>query len=314
VTFTVNARGTPPLSYQWYFNDTTPLAQGTAATLQLTSVTPDLAGSYKAVVSNSYGSVTSAPAQLTVVVRATILTGPASQTVTNGDSATFSVAAAGTPPLSYQWFFNQTEALSGATGSSLTLSPARGNLAGAYAVVVSNPYGSVTSSPAQLTVDVPANILNSPTNQVVPSGTTVIFAVSAEGTDPLTYQWWLNLTNQLAGATNSILLLPAVTNENSGNYSVVVSNAFGVALSLPANLRVLVPAKLISLTRSQNVVSLTFSTVPNLLYSVYYSDDLGNTNWTALPKESLLPGTGAPITVQDPRASVRYRFYRIVVE
>ena len=311
---TVNAQGTPPLTYQWFFNETNSLAPGTGATLTLNNVTPDQAGNYDVVVGNSYGNSTSSPARLTVVVKAAITVGPASQTATNGGTVAFSVLAQGTTPLAYQWYFNQTQSLAGATSSTLSLSPVTASQAGSYLVVVSNPYASVTSAPAQLAVNVPATILSGPTNQVVQSGTNVIFVVNAQGSDPLVYQWYFNATNQLTGATNAILSLPGVTNQNSGDYSASVSNAFGFGVSQPANLRVLVPTQLISLTRSQNVVALTFSTVPNLIYSVYYNDDFGTTNWLSLPKGTLLPGTGAPITVQDPRASGAYRFYKITVE
>lgn len=89
---------------------------------------------------------------------------PASTTVSVGASATFIVeAAAGATP-SYQWYFNGT-LISGATGSSLTISPARSADAGEYSVVVTNDLGSATSNRATLTVN--AATLPSPTG---PSG------------------------------------------------------------------------------------------------------------------------------------------------
>ncbi len=314
VALTVDAVGTPPLTYQWYFDQSNSLASGTDATLTLSGVTPVQAGVYEVVVSNAYGSATSPPAQLSVVVPAGITAGPASQVATNGDTVNFSVAAQGTTPLGYQWYFQQTQALAGATGSVLSLNGVTTNQAGSYAVVVTNAYASVTSAPALLTVVAPPAIVAGPDSQVVTNGATVIFAVLAQGTAPLIYQWYFNATNAIGGATNTSLALASVTNGNDGGYSVTISNAYGGALSAPATLRVLVPARLVSFSRSQNVVSLTFSTVPNLFYSVYYNDNLGTTNWIALPKATLLPGTGSPITLQDPRANVEYRFYKIVVQ
>src|SRR2546422_2254966 len=84
--------------------------------------TSDECGRLPVVVSNSAGSVTSNAATLTVnaaVVPPSITTQPTSQTVTAGQSATFSVAASGTAPLSYQWRKNGT-AISGATSASYT--------------------------------------------------------------------------------------------------------------------------------------------------------------------------------------------------
>ena len=77
---------------------------------------------------------------------------PASETALAGSSATFTVAAAGTPPLSYQWRFSGTD-IAGATGTSLTLSNVQPAQAGIYTVRVTNAFGSAISSDALLTVN-----------------------------------------------------------------------------------------------------------------------------------------------------------------
>ena len=63
----VAAIGADELSFQWYFNETNLVADGTNSVLLLTDVNPDQLGSYVVVVSNAYGSVTSAPTSLAVV-------------------------------------------------------------------------------------------------------------------------------------------------------------------------------------------------------------------------------------------------------
>jgi hypothetical protein len=83
-----------------------------------------------------------------------ILTQPESQRVPVGADASLSVTAGGMGPFSYQWQFN-TETLSGATDSTLTLTGAQLSSSGTYSVVVSSPYGSTTSDIAILTVYVP---------------------------------------------------------------------------------------------------------------------------------------------------------------
>ncbi len=77
---------------------------------------------------------------------------PVSQTVTEGQNATFMVTADGTPQLRYQWRFGVAN-IGGATNSSLTLSNAQFSNAGSYSVVVSNGFDSITSSNAMLTVN-----------------------------------------------------------------------------------------------------------------------------------------------------------------
>jgi hypothetical protein len=98
------------------------------------------------------GSVTSAPAVLTVLVSPAFVTQPQSLTNLAGSTAVFSSAATGTAPLGYQWWFNATNALPGATAPTLTLPAVDLTNAGSYRVVVSNAAGVLTSALATLTV------------------------------------------------------------------------------------------------------------------------------------------------------------------
>ncbi len=153
-TFNVTATGTAPLSYQWQFNGAD-LSGANSATLALTGVTTNEAGNYAAVVANSAGSVTSIVATLTVRVPPAITAQPANLSVTAGASATFSVTATGTEPLSYQWAKDAIN-LPGATNSSLSLATARTSDAGNYSVVVTNAADRITSANALLTITLPA--------------------------------------------------------------------------------------------------------------------------------------------------------------
>jgi hypothetical protein len=80
---------------------------------------------------------------------------PINQTVTVGGTATFTVGANGTPPLSYQWYFNGTSPVAGGTNTLLTLTNVQLSQGGLYSVVVSNAINSAASSNALLTVNVP---------------------------------------------------------------------------------------------------------------------------------------------------------------
>lgn len=156
-SFTVVATGAAPLSYQWFFNTNTPLPGGAASTLNLTNVQSTNAGAYFVVVTNANGSITSSVATLTVTNMAPVITAqPQNQSTSVGGSATFTVAATGTAPLGYQWFFNTNTAISGATSNILTITGAQPTDAGAYSVIVTNSVGSVTSKVATLTVSTSA--------------------------------------------------------------------------------------------------------------------------------------------------------------
>ena len=156
-TFNVVATGGAPLHYQWYFNTNTLLTTATNTTLLLTNIQSASAGKYSVIVTNTGGSVTSVLAVLTVNSGPTapsITTSPQDQTVTAGQNATFTVAATGTLPLRYQWYFNTNTFLNSYTNTSLTVTNAQTNNAGFYSVIVTNNYGSATSSLARLTVNI----------------------------------------------------------------------------------------------------------------------------------------------------------------
>ncbi len=170
-----------------------------------------------------------------------ITTQPASQTVTPGLTANFTVAATGTAPLSYQWRKNGTP-ISGATSSSYTTPATTTSDNGAqFTAVISNALGSVISDNATLTVNtapVGPSITTQPANQTVTAGQTATFTVSATGTAPLAYQWRKNGA-AISGATSSSYTTPATTSSDNGaQFTVVVSNAVGSVTSNAATLSV----------------------------------------------------------------------------
>jgi len=104
--FTVAATGTAPLTYQWKKNGTAISGATSSSYTTPATTSSDNGAQFTVTVSNSTGSVTSTAATLTVsaaAVAPSITTQPASQTVTAGQAAAFTVAATGTAPLTYQW-------------------------------------------------------------------------------------------------------------------------------------------------------------------------------------------------------------------
>src|SRR5882762_4448388 len=163
---------------------------------------------------------------------------PASQTVTAGQTATFSVAATGTAPLTYQWNKNNL-AISGANLPSYTTTPATSSDNGAqFTVTISNAAGTITSNPATLTVNVPPSITAQPASQTVMAGQPATFSVSVSGTAPLSYQWQKNGT-VLSGATSSTYTtLPTTTSDDGARFTVTVTNSAGSVTSSAATLTV----------------------------------------------------------------------------
>jgi beta-galactosidase len=126
------------------------------------------------------------PASSQAATPPAVVTQPASLTVAGGQTATFSVVASGTPPLTYQWVSNGT-AISGATSASYTTPATTTQISGTtYDVVVTNAAGSATSSIATLTVmgGTPA----SSSCTAVPSAPTGL-AASAVSASVITLNW-----------------------------------------------------------------------------------------------------------------------------
>jgi len=161
---------------------------------------------------------------------------PQSITVVQGNNATFSVTATGTPPLSYQWRKNGTN-INGANNSTYTISSVNSSHAGNYSVVVRNASGSVTSNNATLTVTTAPVITSQPQSITTAQGSNATFTVTATGSAPLSYQWRKNGTN-VGGANGSSYTISSVTTADAGNYSVVVNNNYGNVTSSNATLTV----------------------------------------------------------------------------
>jgi hypothetical protein len=243
-TFSVVASGTAPLSYQWRKN-TANIAGATASSYTTAATTTADSGSkFDVVVKNSAGGITSSQATLTVNAASaapTITTQPANQTVTAGQTATFSVVASGTAPLSYQWRKN-TANITGATAASYTTPATTSADNGAkFDVIVSNSLGSATSNQATLSVNatpVAPTITTQPANQTVTAGQTATFSIVASGTAPLTHQWQKNGA-AITGATAASYTTPVTTTADSGElFRVVVSNSAGNITSNSATLTV----------------------------------------------------------------------------
>jgi hypothetical protein len=168
-----------------------------------------------------------------------VLVPPQSRTNVVGTSAEFTVIVDGTAPLSYQWFF-QGAPLAGRTGTNLVLNPVQAGDAGDYRVQITNTFGQILSQPATLTVWVPPSISVPPSNQTVNVGANASFSVLATGTAPLRYQWQRD-GGHLAGRTDDLLNLGAVSPLDAGAYRVIVTNVAGAATSAVAVLTVQAP-------------------------------------------------------------------------
>src|SRR6266403_512921 len=206
-SFAVVAAGTAPLSYQWQKNGVNIAGAISASYTTAVTTTSDSGSTFAVAVSNTAGTVTSAAATLTVnaaAVAPTITTAPVNQTVTAGQSGSFTVVAAGTAPLSYQWQKNGVN-IAGATSAS-------------YTAAVTNTAGTVTSAAATLTV----NPAPAPAIQVSP--TSLSFGSAAVGTN-------LSQVLIIKNAGTATLTITQVTESGSAFFTV---SGFSLPLNVNA--------------------------------------------------------------------------------
>ncbi len=251
--FTVTAAGQPALSYQWQSAAAGSEAfaavnGGTGSSVTVATVAGDDGKRYRALISNSAGTVTSAVVILTVQTAPAITSQPSNKTVNATETATFTLAANGKPTPTMQWqrrpvggsFAN----VSGATGLSLTTAATVAADDGAkYRAVITNGVGTVTSNEVTLSVRYAPTITTAPGSLTVTVGTAATFSVVATGNPVPSYQWQVkpaggSFSNAGGATTTSYNLSTTAASDSGLNVRVVVSNGLGTMTSNPAVLTV----------------------------------------------------------------------------
>jgi hypothetical protein len=165
ISFGTYAVGDAPISYLWQQTNGASIAGNTSATLTLPNITVAQSGNYYCQITG--GSGVTYTRTNTVVVSAVpvppvITNQPQSVAVVVGDTASFTVLAGGSNPLSYQWKLvsggttnNVTGSVTGANTPTLTFTSATFAQAGTYIVTVTNAFGVTNSALATLTVNPP---------------------------------------------------------------------------------------------------------------------------------------------------------------
>jgi hypothetical protein len=211
--------------------------------------------------------------------RPAITSNPASQSVVSGTPAAFSVTATRSSAAAYYWLVNGALDPS-QTGATYSVSSA--SVSGTYQVVVSNSFGAVTSTVANLTVT-PGPVapsLVSPVTALAFTNAvydTITIPVTVAGTTPLSYQWWqvtgagaTHLINggDFSGAGTATLSVNVSSTADAGNYYAVVSNGTGTSSNLVATVSIVTPNPVIfiepfnQIAASNGVASFTVGAYP----------------------------------------------------
>lgn len=250
--FTVAAAGAPAPAYAWQVStdgggsftsltDAPPYSGTTSMTLTV-AATPSLSGyRYRAVATNSQGGATSAAAALSVNVGPAITLQPANQTVATGSTATFVVAASGTPAPTYQWqvstdgggsFMNVAEAAphSGTTSTTLTVAVSAGVSANQYRAVATNSVSAATSTAATLSLTtVPGAPLEVSATAGDARASIAFRAPASDGGRTITSYTVTSSPGSLtATAAIAPIVVSGLTNGVSYTFTVTATNALGI--------------------------------------------------------------------------------------
>jgi hypothetical protein len=241
----------------------------------LTNVTAFALSSYvtagigRVAIGTSFGDVFSnAPTAATVAVA------PTGTNVYSGNSVTLYSAGSGLGELTYQWFSNTVALIDdganviGSTSNVLLLNNLQNTAT--YTVAISNSAGGSVSAPAVISVVTTPTVpffVTAPKGATNTLGSTITLSASANGTGPITYEWYFQATNatsySLVG-TAPTLSLSGVTYAQSGSYYVTATGGAGATNSNPVLVNVVAPPSvtigyLHGLLRSNNVVSGTLN-------------------------------------------------------
>ena len=233
-SFTVAATGSGALTYQWQKGGAN-ISGATSPTYSIASVASGDAASYTCVATGGCGSVTSNAAALTINTATSITTQPSAQSVCIGGGASFTVVAAGSGTLTYQWQKGGAS-ISGATSPTYSIASVASGDAASYTCVVTGGCGPVTSNAAALSVNAATTVID-PTSIIRTIGTSASFTVTGSGAGTLSYQWEKNGSN-ISGATTATYTIGSVASADQGSYSCTVTGSCGSVTSNAATLTV----------------------------------------------------------------------------
>ncbi|MDB6065698.1 MAG: Conserved repeat domain protein [Pedosphaera sp.] len=192
-----------------------------------------------------------------------IVSQPANQTSVVGGSASFTVGAGGTQPLTYQWKFG-TNSISGATNASLTLTNLQLSQAGNYSVVVANSAGSAASANATLSINPQLSVLQVVSVNANAGVATVPIALISQGNENA-LGFSINFDHSVLSFVGATLGSGDAGASLLVNTNLVASGQLGVALSLPANTRFSAGTQQVTLV-SFAVVPVSVATVSSITF------------------------------------------------
>jgi hypothetical protein len=252
-TFTAAASGNPAPAVQWQFSadgGTTfnNILGATSTTYTFTAEPSENGDEYQAVFTNSVGTVNTDAASLTVNSLPVITVQPSSETVNQGQQATFTAAATGTPTPGVQWQVSTDggttfTSISGTGSATYSFTTAAGENGNEYRAAFTNTAGTVYSAAATLTLRTLPIVTTQPANTSVRERAVAHFTAAASSYPTPGVQWQVSTNggtsfSNIAKATSTTYSVTATAAENKDRYRAVFTNPVGSTPSAAATLTV----------------------------------------------------------------------------
>ncbi len=239
--FSVEAIGTSPISYQWFYGGS-PIVGATDSVYEIGIVSETNRGTYQVKASNKGGVASSNNSKLSVSVAPRLVHSIEDTELLAGGTLNLQVSASGTKPLTYNWY-RGGDLYSSGSNSELSIVDVTAQNAGFYQVEVVNAVGNARSTLIEVSVVEPVTVVQQPVGTTVIQGANAVLTIQATGSEPVSYQWYKNGTKVAGGTRASLNILDAQVVDR-GTYEVHVSNQAGTDISDSAILKLSVPAKI----------------------------------------------------------------------
>jgi hypothetical protein len=295
--FTSNVTGgLAPYTYQWYYTNGTAITSATASTLTYKANQTGTYNIYLNVTDSSNYKIQSNNATINVYSQPAVTISPASVNMTIGGTQQFnSSASGGLIPYTYQWYYANGTAISGATASSLAY---KANFTGTYSIylnVTDSLNYRTQSNNSTINVNSQPTVTISPVavNMTVETLQTFNSTVSG-GTPPVSYQWYLN-GSQVSSATASTWTFNSTSAGTfiiylkiTDSYNITAqSNNATVKVETPTNVNVTPTQVKMYLGQSQTFNSTLSGGTAPYSYQWYLNDTAvsgaTNQNWIFTP-------------------------------
>ena len=239
ITLQTKAIGSEPLNYQWLFNTSdvtgTNISGDETEFMTISSISEGQAGSYTCHVSNMCGFTITDVAEVIVNTPPVVTVQPEDLDVCEAEEMLIDINYAGTEPISFEWYIEETSTMIGSEEDFTALSDPDNS--GSYYCILSNSCADISTDTVNIHIIALPEVTTHPEDESVCVGEYASMQIYANGEEPLDFLWYKN-ESPVSGQTNSTLEYPTAQVNQTGIYFCRVSNICGYDDSAEAELSI----------------------------------------------------------------------------